>query len=79
MAIIKIDIFDSSRMDGPGVPGEIVKIAVEGITVAAAGGRILIKRLRAVGGHKIAAGDYAKAAGILLGDTFDKPKPKAQA
>ena len=76
---VKLDIYDSAKVAGGGKPGEILAIDEHGITIAASGGAILAKRVRAPGGQKIAAGEYAKAAGLAVGDTFDKPTPKAQA
>jgi formate--tetrahydrofolate ligase len=67
----EIQVFDSARLDGPGNAGEIVDIGADGIAVAARNGRILIKRLRAAGGQKIPAAEYAAAAGLAVGDTFD--------
>jgi formate--tetrahydrofolate ligase len=68
---IEIQVFDAAKVAGAGFAGEIVSIATDGITVAAKGGRILIKRLRAAGGPKTPAAEYAAAAGLLVGDTFD--------
>ena len=73
----KVDIYDSARVAGPGIAGEIVSITEDGITVAAGDGRILIKRVRAAGGQKIAAAEFAKTAGLLVGAAFDPPAPKA--
>jgi methionyl-tRNA formyltransferase len=75
----KVDIFDSAKVAGSGKPGEIVAIDANGMTIAAGGGAILAKRVRGADGKKIAAGDWAKAAGVGKGDTFDKPAPKPQA
>src|SRR5690606_24582064 len=71
----RIDIFDSAKIDGSGTPGEIVAITGDGIQVAAKGGRILIRRLRA-GGQKIPATEYAVSASLKVGDRFDPPSPK---
>ena len=73
----KLDIFDSAKLDGSGGPGEIVAITGEGIQVAAKGGRILIKRVRAPGGQKIPATEYAVSAGLKVGDRFDPPSGKS--
>jgi hypothetical protein len=47
------------------------------MTIAAQGGAILAKRVRGADGKKVAAAEWAKAAGIGAGDVFDKPAPKA--
>jgi formate--tetrahydrofolate ligase len=72
----KVDIFDSQKLAGGGAPGEVVAISSEGVTVAAAGGRILIKRVRGADGKKVPAAEWAKAAGIEVGNTFEAPQPK---
>lgn len=71
---VKLDIFDSTSTDGKGRPGEILSISDAGMAVAGAGGAILVKRVRAPGGQKIAAADYARQAGLALGQTFDAKK-----
>jgi methionyl-tRNA formyltransferase len=75
---VKLDIYDSAKVAGRGQPGEILAIDEKGMTIAADGGAILAKRVRAPGGQKTAASDYAKAAGLHVGDTFDEPTRKAQ-
>ncbi len=70
---VKLDIFDSARASGSGKPGEILSITAEGMTVAAGDGAVLIKRVRAPGGQKIAAAEWAEAAGVKVGAKFDNP------
>ena len=74
-----VDIYDSVRVAGTGAPGDILNVSADGITVAARGGSILIKRVRPAGGQKIAAADFAKLAGLAPGDRFNAyapPSPK---
>ena len=77
----KVDIFDSAQIPGKaagdGAPGSVLAINDQGMTVAAQGGAILAKRVRGADGKKVAAAEWAKAAGVSAGDTFDKPAPKA--
>jgi methionyl-tRNA formyltransferase len=76
----KVDIYDSARVTGEGTPGQVIAVSAEGMTVAGAGGAVLVKRVRAVGGQKIAAGEFAANAGIVAGDMFapyELPTPKA--
>jgi methionyl-tRNA formyltransferase len=77
----KVDIFDSAQIPGKatggGAPGSILGIDDQGMTIAAQGGAILVKRVRGADGKKVAAAEWAKAAGVSAGDTFDKPAPKA--
>jgi len=54
----EVQIFDCSRVDGEGTPGELVSITDDGITMQAKGGRILIKRLRPKGGKKQPATEW---------------------
>ena len=67
----KVDIYDCARADGAGLPGEVLTISPGGMTVAANGGAILVKRVRAGAGPKIAACEFANASGITAGDRFD--------
>ena len=71
---IKLDLFDSALASGNGSPGTILKIDASGMEVAAQSGSILIKRVRAPGGQKVAAAEWAESAGIKAGATFS---PKA--
>jgi methionyl-tRNA formyltransferase len=77
----KVDIFDSAQIPGKaagdGAPGSVLAINDQGMTVAAQGGAILAKRVRGADGKKVAAAEWAKAAGVGAGDVFDKPAPKA--
>jgi methionyl-tRNA formyltransferase len=54
-----------------GRPGEVVEIAADpagDLTVACADGRIRLARVRPEGGGKLAAGEWAAAAGLMPGD-----------
>ena len=46
--------------------------------IAASGGAIQARRVRGADGKKIAAAEWAKSAGIHVGDAFDKPALKAR-
>jgi methionyl-tRNA formyltransferase len=74
---IKLDIYDSAKVAGSGAAGQVLSVDANGITVAAQGGAILVKRVKAPEGKKIAASEWAASAGIKAGDTFDKPAAKA--
>ena len=60
-------LLGAERIDGDGTPGEVVAVSDEGVTVQAAGGRILMKRVRPQGGDKQPAAEWAAAAGIAAG------------
>ncbi|MBM3486617.1 MAG: methionyl-tRNA formyltransferase [Alphaproteobacteria bacterium] len=55
------------RTGASGAPGEVVAIEGETMTVAAVGGAIVVSRVRAEGGKKIAAAAFAAEAGIAKG------------
>ena len=63
----ELKVYDSARVDGTGITGEVVSVGGDGVTVQAEGGRILIKRVRPTGGGKMAASEWAAAAGINSG------------
>lgn len=66
----EIDVFDAARVPGDGISSKIVGIGAEGVTVQCVGGRILVKRVRPAGGAKIAASEWAAAAGLSSGDVL---------
>ena len=63
----EVQLFDS-RLTGEtgGAPGEIVSIGEDGMVIAAQGGQVRIARARGDGG-KVAAGEFAEAAGVSAG------------
>jgi methionyl-tRNA formyltransferase len=63
-----VQIFDAARSDDiSGAPGEVTGITDDGMAVAAAGGGILVKRVRFESRDKIAAADFARQAGLKPG------------
>ena len=63
-----LQIFDSAKLsDGAGAPGEVTGVSEDGITIAAQGGAILVKRVRPEGEGKMAAGEFATGAGLAKG------------
>ena len=66
----EVKIFDAARIDASGQPGEVVAVSDEGVAVAAAGGGILVKKVRPAGSGKIAAGEFAAAEGLEVGSRF---------
>ncbi len=79
-----VDVYDCARiemLDGTAGAAEIISISDTGITVAAIGGAIVIKRVRIAGGPKISAAEFATQADLSPGDAFDgfvAPVPKAK-
>ena len=53
--------------EGDGHPGEVVSVSDDGVIVQAAGGRILLKRVRPAGAGKIPAAEWASETGITAG------------
>ena len=51
-----------------GAMGEVVAVSDGGFTVVCADGRIQVTRVRQAGGGKLAAGEWAAAAGLAAGD-----------
>jgi methionyl-tRNA formyltransferase len=76
---VKLDIYDAAKTAGTGKAGSILSISDQGVTIAAGQGSVLAKRVRAPGGQKIAAAEYAASAGLKVGDIFDQPAPKPAA
>ncbi len=74
----KFDIFDARKVDGSGQPGEILGVSDDGVTVAAAGGAVLVKRVRGEG-QKVPAAEFAASTGLKAGDKLDAPEPKQSA
>lgn len=74
---VKLDIYDAAKTADAGKPGTVLSISPVGMTIAANGGAILAKRVKAPDGKKISASEWAAAAGIVPGDVFDPPVPKA--
>jgi methionyl-tRNA formyltransferase len=64
----EVGVLDSARVDGdPGAPpGQVVEVDGDRLIVAADGGAIAVQVVRA-DGDKVAAGDYARGAGIEPG------------
>ena len=63
-----VQLYDAAKVaGGGGSPGEVTEVAGDGFTVAAGGGGIVVKRVRAEGEGKIAASEFAAAAGIAKG------------
>ncbi len=63
-----VQLYDAAKVAGSGgSPGEVTEVAGDGFTVAAGGGGIVVKRVRAEGEGKIAASEFAAAAGITKG------------
>jgi len=65
----EVKVFDSRKVDGSGLPGSVLAVDEAGIKVATGDGAILIMKVRADAG-KLAANEFAAAAGLGVGSTF---------
>jgi len=66
----EISVYDSRRIDGDGLSGRVMAISEEGVTVQCIGGRILLKRVKASGGTKQPAAEWAEAIGLNVKDNL---------
>jgi methionyl-tRNA formyltransferase len=68
----QVEVLDSERVNGDSgtPPGQVVAVDGDRLVVAAGGGAVAIRVLRA-GGEKTAAGDFARAAGVEPGARLD--------
>lgn len=64
----KLGIFDCARVPGDGISGRVRAINDDGFEVQCIGGRILVKRVRPEGEGKVPAADWAKSAGLEVGN-----------
>jgi methionyl-tRNA formyltransferase len=64
-----VQLYDATRRvgDAGGVPGTIVAVGAQGLTVAAHGGQIEVQRVRFDGGAKIRAEEFAQQLGLQPG------------
>lgn len=63
-------VFDAELLTtvASGLPGEIIKKTGHGFVVTATGGAILVKKVQPEGSPKIGADEFAKQAGLKVGD-----------
>jgi methionyl-tRNA formyltransferase len=62
----QVRIFDSRKVDATGEPGSVLSIDDSGAVIATGDGAIRVMKVRADAG-KVAAADYASAAGLEVG------------
>jgi methionyl-tRNA formyltransferase len=77
---VKVDVYDSAKVDVVGQPGQVIALVDDMVTVCARDGAIAIKRVRPAGGQKMGAGAFAASIDLKVGDRFDAfvdPAPKA--
>jgi methionyl-tRNA formyltransferase len=63
----EVQIYDSEPSHGAARPGTVLAVADDTFEVGAQGGSIVVKRVRPQGGKKMAAGPFAKEAGLKEG------------
>jgi len=70
----KLNIFETKKMPAAdpkgigGKMGQVMDVDGESFTVACADGRIRVLRVRAEGGQKVTAGEFAAGGGVKIGD-----------
>ena len=64
-----VQLFDAKKLAGAagGRPGEVTAVDDAGMAVAVDGGQIVVGRVRADGGQKVAAAAFARSAGVSPG------------
>ena len=68
----ELKVFDCSKVEASGAPGEVVAVSADGITVATADGGILVKRVKPHDDKKISSADFAANTGLQTGVVFGK-------
>ena len=66
----EVQVFDAARVPGDGISSRVTEVSDQGVTVQCIGGRILIKRVRPADGGKVAASEWAAAAGLAAGQNL---------
>jgi methionyl-tRNA formyltransferase len=75
----KLQIFDCSLhrvrrlAEVVGKPGEVVAVDDDGFSVCAQGGRIEIRKVKAEGGKKVSATEFAREVGLAVGQVLGRP------
>ncbi len=67
---VELSIYDSVRVDGDGVAGRIKSISADGMLVQSVGGCVLVKRVKAKGGQKVTAQEWAESVNCTEGDSL---------
>lgn len=63
----EVQVYDCARLEGEGNPGDVTDVSDGGVAVQAHGGQILIKRVRAKGGDKQPASEWAASVNLKAG------------
>ena len=66
----EVSIYDCVKLPGDGVAGKVVEITEDGLTIQSVGGRIQVKRVKAKGGAKVSASEWASSVNLSVGDTL---------
>lgn len=66
-----VQIYDVAEIaEATGAPGEVTGVTGDGVTVAAGGGQILVKRVRPEGGQKVTAAEFVAETGLSKGTSL---------
>jgi methionyl-tRNA formyltransferase len=66
----KIRIYDCELLGTAGDPGAVIEVEPESFVVGLAHGTLRVKRVASDTGKKVAAGEWARSAGLSAGDHF---------
>lgn len=66
----ELKVFDCAKTVASGAPGEVTSVSEEGITVACAGGGIVIKRVKPHDDKKLSSADFIAKSGLKAGTVF---------
>ena len=55
-----------------GKPGEVIAVDDDGFSVCAQGGQIRVSKVKAEGGKKVSAADYAREVGLSVGQVLGR-------
>jgi len=63
----ELKIFDCTKTDASGAPGEVVAVSDEGMNVACIGGGILVKRVKPHDDKKMSSAEFIEKSGLTAG------------
>jgi len=63
----ELKIFDCTKTDASGAPGEVVAVSDEGMNVACIGGGVLVKRVKPHDDKKMSSAEFIEKSGLTAG------------
>ena len=71
----RITLYGSTLAAGGGSVGAVVGVSDDGVTIACGDGAVQVDLVRDASGQRLAASEWASAAGIAPGATFERSEP----